>query len=205
MSGENKRLIETGSDSELAESGSHQNRGFHFTGSSHISIPDPDTWIAKMQTFFLSRKFHAIIIALVVLDCLCVTGKLIITSLHKEMINSIGRNSASTTVPNLNRADSFNCSCLPANQTFVNIVPMNPDMYLAHRVFKYTSFVILSVFVLEIVLRFIFVPKVFAHFLELFDTIVILVSFAISLYVIVDLNDVYSFTGIVTIIRFVFK
>jgi hypothetical protein len=194
----------TDSDSEVVGSRSDQKGSSIWFVSSDISIPYSTTWLGKVQTFFLSNKFHVLIVVLVVLDCLCVAGKLTIESLHNEKNNATSRSSSREAL-NRSQSDSFNCTCLPINETLVNGLAMNPAMCSAEKVFKYASFAILSVFVFEIVLRIIFVPKVFTRFLELFDTMVILVSFGLSLFLVIKQHDVYSFTGMVTILRFEFK
>jgi hypothetical protein len=239
----------------------HNHRGSINSNSTTMSIRDPNSCFGKMQKLLTSHQFHIAIVVLVIIDCLCVAGELIIEAVqgaiekhqahkaiyHNQQPDIVApmesvkkRGSAVKTVAELVLNATHNHIIGSPNHTThhsidnhhstvdnlgggyeiqgLTLLPegtvtpgghhahanMHPVLMIVEEIFKYASFIILCLFIVEILLRLIFTPKVFLHVLELLDTFVILISFSMNLFLLITAHDFYIFTGIITILRFVF-
>jgi hypothetical protein len=213
MRGRYQPSSQTDPDKEVAEARFDRKTGSLLSMTTSISIRNPNSCVGKTQKFLLSHEFQISVVVLVVIDCLCVAGELIIESIQNaiEKHHAIhGRKSHSSSLTSnktesiLNHTSGFvghEETVISPGGHHIHHDNMHPVLFVLEEIFKYASFVILCVFIVEIILRLIFVPRVFAHILELLDTCVILISFSLNLFLVITERDFYIFTGIITILR----
>jgi hypothetical protein len=161
-----------------------------------------------------SNKFQIMIVVLVIIDCLFVAGELILESIHSSPHDKRTVIKTSDIIKwclNNNRSSESS----PKNEFYIldhsssggsggDSVDHDPHYVLTffETLFKYGSFGILSLFIVEILAKLIFSPGKFLHLLEVFDSIIISVSFGLNLFLFITQKDLYIFTGIITILRY---
>ena len=130
----------------------------------------------KIKSFLESHKFHTIIVILVIVDCLCVAIELIIEHLEKYVL---GNNDAD---------DKHSHSHL--------------YFHIIENILKYTSLTILALFVIEIIVKLIFVPRIFIKLKwEILDALVVIISFGVNLYLLFNKHLVTSVGIFLTLLR----
>ena len=157
-----------------------------------------------------SQKFHIFIISLVVLDCLFVAGELIIDYVEIQMFKS-ERTSQSTNEAFLLSKEIdldrlFN-NATQHHSAFAFPGSPEPSVTLVRalkffeKVFKYGSFCILSVFVIEITFKMVISPKKFLGILNIFDSVVVFTGFFLNLYLLNGAVVIHSLASIITVLR----
>ncbi len=167
-----------------------------------------------------SPKFHLFIITLVVLDCFFVAGELIIDYIEIHI---------SKTHPNLHRSDlslftanqhdmdemyendtriSDNLSLKKNNASLLNFNKhkewsMLKTLKVLEKICKYSSFTILSIFVVDILVKLVVEPGKFLKVFELFDAIVVFCGFFLNLYLLKSNVVIHSLSGLITVLRYI--
>jgi hypothetical protein len=187
------------------------------------SLKSEKTFRQQAKSILKSHKFHMIIIGLIVLDCICCIGELAIDFIESEFIhknmrfNSLSgnhirdhqRRSAIVNASNEYVHNGLNNS----NKLFDTILDsrfaQNDNIHRLDRVLtiletclKYTSLAILSMFLIEIIFKVIFVPKIFIKSKwEIPDAIVVISSFTINLILIHKKHAIHTIGGLILILR----
>jgi uncharacterized membrane protein YgdD (TMEM256/DUF423 family) len=162
-----------------------------------------------------SPKFHFFIITLVVLDCFFVAGELIIDYIEIQI---------SKTRSELKHADSaelyFTVNQHDMDQMYENDTRISDNLSLNNgtlfhvhknsvhktlkvleKICKYSSFTILSIFVVDILVKVFIEPGKFLKVLELFDAIVVFCGFFLNLYLLKSNVVIHSLSGLITVLR----
>jgi hypothetical protein len=123
----------------------------------------------KIQKHLSSHKFQILIVVLVIIDCLCVAGELIIESIENTADEKIAM---SKTNPRVFHSNSTNLTDTDTHQSLhhhsESFHHLHPVLVGLEGLLKYASFAILSFFVF---LRLVFIPRVFLRPLEILDTV----------------------------------
>lgn len=169
-----------------------------------------------MKRCMKSRRLHVIVVILVILDSICVSVELIV-----DLI---------VTVYNQHRGDTANITVISSspvityqqpsqNQPLVTQRPKQDEYlwsfisdmnwsYLSVLVsietfFKYFGLVILSLFVLEISCKIIFIPQeLIKSKWGIFDAIVVFTSFVLDVILLKDKKILHTVSGLITLFRY---
>jgi voltage-gated hydrogen channel 1 len=127
----------------------------------------------KIKSFLESHRFHTIIVILVIVDCLCVAIELIIEHVEKYVLGNNDKHSHS-----------------------------HLYFHIIENILKYTSLTILALFVIEIIVKLIFVPRIFVKLKwEILDALVVIISFGVNLYLLFNKHLVTSVGILLTLLR----
>jgi hypothetical protein len=155
------------------------------------------SWPNKIRQLLNSHKFHTLIIVLVCIDCLIVTAELIIEAIDKSLQDQARMNNYKSFLQLLKD--------MQVHKTLIESSQQHQKMHLIlvklETILKLMSFSILALFIVEILVKLILVPRNFLRFLEIFDAFVITMSFGVNLSLLIAKNDLYIFTGLFTILR----
>lgn len=145
----------------------------------------------QMKLVLNSREFHISVIVLVIIDCFGLTAELIIDHLNDVLLDMNSKKTSNLTDHHhdIHREPS-------------GFGPWAPYFHFLEDIFKYTSLVILSIFLVEIALKLLFTPLNFCKILEVFDALVIIVSFSLNLYLLNKKHHIHSITGLITMMRY---
>lgn len=127
-----------------------------------------------------SYNFTIIIIVFVVVNCLSIGGELITDYIRDVVYESKMEEETK---------NDFDSTTIGA------------FFIILEDFFKYTSLAILGLFVVEIVIKFIFVTKKFSKFNQLFDSFIVFIAFFLNLFLLNKKNHIHSVTGLITLIR----
>lgn len=134
--------------------------------------------IDKIRIFLKSEKFHSIIVWFVVIDCLCVTLELTFEHVEKYVLKNDKHHKQN---------DHHN---------------LHFYFHLAECILQYASLTILAIFVVEIVVKLVFIPKVFIKSKwEILDAMVVVISFGINIYLLNNKHIIMSIGGLLTLLR----
>ena len=164
-----------------------------------------------IKKLFHSHKFHKAIVILVIIDCLCVAVELIIEHIDVYVLGYDGdmkksddlpatysaNKSVSNGVTDYNNATSTSYS-KPTDPNY------NLHLFLAvlAKILKITSIIILSVFVVEILFKLVFLFKMFIRSkFEIFDAFIIVVSLGVNIFLLMNKKMVMSIGGLLTLFR----
>jgi hypothetical protein len=140
-------------------------------------MPDKKIFIIKLKNLLNSHKFHLTIIILVLTELFLILSKNIIFEI-KEFVN-INFNSTSNSTKNYNK-----------------------DFYLACSIITKLSITILGIFLVEVIMKLLLIPKIFIkHKLEILDAFVIIISFGLNLFLILKDEKTEPFVGLYMLIR----
>lgn len=129
------------------------------------------SFFKRVRKFLKSHVFHSIVISLVVADCLFVSSEIVIDYLSKALFENQGPSTH-----------------LTANKTMHHIPPhehkegkLHLTLEIIEHILEYLTLIVSGLFVVEILIKLIFIPKVFLKPIEIFDAIVVFVTFSINL------------------------
>lgn len=149
-----------------------------------------DTITAKIRKFLCSSSFHTSVVVLVVIDCLCVTLELTIEHIEKYVLDSGVKSE-------LNKR-----STVTASSKLHGHIDFHFYFHIIENILKCTSIAILGLFVLEVIVKLIFVPKVFIKSKwEILDALVVLISFGLNIFLFNNKHMVMSVGGLLTLLR----
>ena len=156
------------------------------------------TFRDKVKRILESHQFHTAVIVLVIIDCLCVAIELILDFMEKESKSPM---SAHLDVIKSNHS-LLNSSENLHHQPVHHHSNTHMIIEILEKVLKYTSLSILGFFVIEITFKIAFIPKVFVkNKFEIFDAVVVIISFATNLFLFFYKHIVYSIGALLTILR----
>ena len=171
------------------------------------------SFIGKLRILLNSHMFHIIIIWLVVLDCLFVAGELIIDYIEIDMTKSDHSTNTNKNIFNTNERElefmykNATGDLQTSDHNSTNMHMHEPHDTLAkflkvlENICKYGSVTVLSVFVIEIVVKLLIMPKNFCKVFEIFDALVVLTSFSLNLYLLITGIIIHSLSGLITLLR----
>ncbi|CAF0817179.1 unnamed protein product [Brachionus calyciflorus] len=132
---------------------------------SSIGLNSKMTFKEKTRLIIQSHKFHLLLIALVVLDCICVVLQVVLDIVSKEN--------------------------------------HDPILYIIEEIVEILSVFILLLFLISILFHIIFVPKIFFKSkLEIFDSLIVLISFILEIVSIIKKDSVREIEAAVITFRF---
>ena len=166
----------------------------------------------NIQLLLNSPKFHFFIIALVVLDCLFVAGELIIDYIEIHIYSKTNSHSDEIFFKaNPRDMDLIyeNVTSFLSNRTTLDLVSrpnfsVTRTLKILEKICKYSSFTILTIFVVDILIKVLIEPKKFLKLFELFDAIVVFSGFFLNLYLINSNVVIHSLSGLITVLRYNF-
>ena len=154
----------------------------------------------KVRRILRSHHFHIAVIVLVVIDCFCIGIELIIDSMEKHLEQSDNSHLKHFNNHHSNNSDlSFTKK---SQNTMQNNYIFHFILKLAENIIKYISLAIVAFFVIELIFKIIFMPKIFIkNKFEIFDAIVVVISFIISVLLIYYKSLIYTMGALVTLLR----
>lgn len=132
-----------------------------------------------------SHKLHAIIIFIVIIDCLIVSTEIILLEIQQFITYQVKSD------------DTNNVGIIPMNATSRNHsitdLALNKKddsqskdvLKAATNILKYLSTSLLGLFTMEIIMKLIFIPEIFKKKLELIDAIIVVLTFILNICLIV--------------------
>ena len=158
---------------------------------------DEESLVTKLRAFINSHRFHAVIVILVVVDCLCVALELFVFELERHMAND----------PSI--SDCINKITRVHNVSLHHIEPHHTDQHGNHLFFKivegvlkYTSLGILSLFVVEVFVKLIVEPKIFVKSKwEILDAVVVALTFMLNVFLLIKQDAFESVAGLFALLR----
>ncbi len=155
----------------------------------------------KIQTFLKSEKFHKLVVILVVIDCLCVASELLLYELGRYVL---ANNSAHSSCP---RSKAPSTSNLTSEQPYShpNKAAERADLFfiIVEDIFKYTSTGILSLFMAEIIVKLVFMPRMFRSKWEILDAIFVVTSLTLNLVLFTLGDTMEAVTGLIVLLRWI--
>lgn len=134
------------------------------------------TKLETIRNFLRSEKFHTIVVILVVIDCLCVTVELTLEHIENYVLKH--------------------------DQKQHDHHRLNFYFHLAEGILQYTCLTILALFVVEVLIKLAFIPRVFiSSKWEILDALVVVISFGINIYLLNNKHVVMSIGGLLTLLR----
>lgn len=160
-----------------------------------------------MKKGLKSHWFHTSVVILVIIDCAVLTAELIIDHISDTLKESQNKSKTSA-ISNIHHHSDSNNTTDVAKYLDIHhddhasgFGSWAPFFHTLEEIFKYTSLVILTIFVIEIILKLIFIPKTFKKPLEIFDAFIVVISFGLNLYLFNKKHHIHSITGIITMLR----
>lgn len=171
-----------------------------------------------MKRVLNSHEFHVSVIVLVIIDCFVLTAELIIDHLNDALLKdpAVFVSSEKSTNSSHSTIDAMTASKKHAEfnhhsgggggggefgHSRSGFGAWGPFFHMLEEIFKYTSLIILSIFVIEIFLKLIFIPRTFCKCLEIFDAFIVISSFSLNLYLLNKKHHIHSITGLITFLR----
>lgn len=198
------------------------------TGSASVLVTRFQRFRHHVKHVLNSHYFHVLVIVLIVVDCLCVLGEIVIdyvdVTLAKHGRQAHNTTHALQTTKMISALIDSSESIVHRDSTEYIYADHGDDNHTishervaAHHaghpklhhalevtedVLKFISLAILGLFIIEIVLKMLFTPgKFFKSKLEIMDAVVIVVSFVVSLLVINIKHVIHSFGALLIVIR----
>jgi hypothetical protein len=91
------------------------------------------------------------------------------------------------------------------NTDVKNVNVLMKVLHIAERTCKYGSIFILTIFMVEIIIKIIFDPKSFRKVLEILDGLVITISFSLNIFLLIKNIQVHAISGLITLLRYFLK
>lgn len=171
---------------------------FKYNDASRFSYKRIKHDIEKLQS---SSKYHWIIIYLVAIDCFSIITELLIEYIELSITSEkfhFTQHYLDQGVINLNKTHKL----LTHYSRLENQIGSYNWLCVLETFFKYLGTSILGIFVIEFVVKLIFTPrKLFAKKWEFIDTIIVITSFSVNLYLIKRHHAVHSTIGLITLLR----
>ena len=157
----------------------------------------------KLRKILSSQWFNHCINVLTIIDCLSVIIVLIIEYIELSIIN---KDYLRITKLFLQASKRTNTSeIMNLNETLANLEYYNPnvsDFKIASKILTTIILTILGFFILEIIIKLIFLPRIFTERkFEIAEALVIVISFILNLSLIFEKVQVLSVISLVTLIR----
>jgi hypothetical protein len=160
--------------------------------------------LKTFERIFNSHSFHAIILVLIVLECFFVAGEFIVNYIqtnlskdHSEQINKDILLSKQSDIEMINHNSTKGSILNPGNfeQESVKI------LQVLELVCKYGGFIVLLIFVFEILVKITLVPKNICKFFEIFDVVIVFIAFSLNLYLLIKEIPIHQLSGMLVILR----
>jgi hypothetical protein len=160
--------------------------------------------VKRIRRVLNSHRFHIVIIVLVAIDCLFVAGELAIDyiEMHLAKGNNDQQNDKQFLMTKQSDLDlAYRNATQNQNLNHDHHSPLAKLLKALEHICKYGSFTILLLFVIEICFKVIFTPRKCCKFFEIFDAIVVIVSFSVNFYLLVAGMAIHALSGLMTIFR----
>lgn len=177
--------------------------------------------VANLRKFISSHKFHMIIIILVVIDALAVGSELLLHEIENHLIpqqlpkcinhlsqqNHVNKN----VTTDLSSHDSVDTDIFQ-NKTHLSLNDYKHEHHENHKlhllfeiissILEHITITILGIFTIEVFLKLILVPKiVFNSLWEIIDSIIVVSSFCLNLYLYFNKNEFHNATALLALLR----
>lgn len=154
----------------------------------------------KIDIYFNSNWFNYIINALTLIDCTCVLIVLTLEYIELSLINKKYLEFSKLLTEN---AFSHNYNKLIVDKKLLNkFITDQSKFEIAHVILTSVILTILGLFIIEIVLKLIFTPRIFLkQKFEIIEAIVIVISFALDLTLLFGNLEILSIISLATLIR----
>lgn len=173
------------------------------------SKPELHEFFDDVKTFIKSENFHKLIVALVIVDCLCVASELLLLEISKYVMQN-GQQKVLCMAKTLNTTHHFLNKSSELNQHKNDSHHgSSPELHLffeiSEDILKYISTSILGLFCIELVVKLMLIPQIFVKSKwEILDGFVVFVSFSLNIFLIVLGDTMESVTGLLVLLRLSF-
>lgn len=149
--------------------------------------------LKKFRNMLKSNCMNAIIIVLVVFECLSVAGEISIDYIDLRLTENYHKYKLNQTILQLDLL-KYNLD--------LSEYDYHSYLLLVQHIFKFICIIIQFIFVIEILVKFIFIPKIFfCKLIELLDAIIVFSTVSLNLYLFYQRHYIHSITGILLILR----
>lgn len=193
-----KEIIELSADLESTEKFSELN----LKNDPEVMNKKKVFSISCMKSVMKSHNMHLLVVFLVIVDSICVSFELIldlVITVHNqyESNNSKSELKLITSNKTLYNADKNDPEAHKSEFNFLWL------LISVQSVLKYFGLSILSFFVIEIILKIIFIPRdVIKSKWGVFDTAVVFVSFILDIILLVNKQLLHTVSGLITLFRY---
>jgi hypothetical protein len=147
----------------------------------------------KLKELITSHKVHTIIVVLVIIECLCVAGDLLLVELSKIIVKQ-------EPICPLNATNNYSSNA--TNSLYGKDKTAYIVFYTLEMILKIISTTILAIFIIELLFKLILVPNIFSKSKwEIMDGIVVVVSFTLNIILISIKNKEQIISALFVIIR----
>lgn len=154
----------------------------------------------KLHTIFESVKFNFIVNVLTIIDAICtitvITFEYIMLSLvHRDYITfkKLVTEGLTQSIPKVT---------VYLNKTLTRAHKIQNNFETGHLILSAIILSIISLFIFEIILKLIFVPRIFLkRKLEIFEAVVLIITFGLDLTSTIAKNNITSIISLVTLTR----
>ena len=159
----------------------------------------------KFERIFNSHPFHACVLVLTVLECFFVAGELIVNYVEKNLYK--GHSDFTNKTFPLSKQTYFDLSSKNVTQeAFPSEEKFNEEslkvLEVLELVCKYGGFIILLIFIVEILIKVTLVPRsCCCKFFEIFDFVIVFAAFSLNLYFLIVGCILHGLSGLITILR----
>lgn len=160
-------------------------------------------FIQKTRLLIKSHEFHIAIVTLVIIDCLCIAGELLISELAKHILDEQEHDCVAKENSIRNKTNfSTNSS---HNTTEIDEIHKN-DYHVLFNVIEsilsHFSTLILGIFTVEVFVKLVLVPDIFIKSKwEILDAVIVIISFSINITLIVMEDSFEGITGLFVLLR----
>lgn len=157
----------------------------------------------ELRKILNSKWFNYCINLLTIIDCLSVIIVLIIEYIELSMINKDYMKITKLIIQASKRTNKT--AFLDLDETLANLEYYNPnvsDFKVAYQILTTVILTILGFFILEIIIKLIFLPKIFTERkFEIAEALIIVISFILNLSLLFEKVQVLSVISLITLIR----
>lgn len=154
----------------------------------------------KLHTIFESVKFNFFVNLLTIIDGICIITVIVLdyvmlSLIHRDylLFKKLVTEGFTQNIPKITAY---------LNKTVTRAKKIQHDFEIGHIVLSAIILSIISLFVIEIILKLIFIPKIFLkRKLEIFEAIIIVITFCLDLTSIIAKNNLISIISLITLIR----
>ncbi len=157
--------------------------------------------VQQIKKLLKSEKLHKIIITLVVIDCLIVALELLLYELGKYVLHSHAIDA------NCNKQNKVSITNFTSNNAHSHLKKHEEkaDLFfeITEKILKGLSTGILSLFMVEILFKLVFDPRVFKSKWEILDAFVVLCSLSLNIVLFFLSDDLEAVSGLFVLLRLI--
>lgn len=159
----------------------------------------------ELEKLQLSTRYQWLIIFLVGLDCFCIGIELLIEFIELSLIKQEYYFTKEHFFQDLIKLNDTYIM-LNTSSTFFHLISetskLHKTLFYLENFFKYLGTSILGLFIIEFVIKAIFIPmNFFIKIWEFIDAVIVLFSFTVNIYLFKRNHAVHSIIGLITLLR----